>query len=232
MDPNAKAREVYHRLKKLHLRRESRYVSLIAGNSRDSFKVLVSTILSQNTSDDNSIRAYNNLEKNVGISVDNILKTPQNNIAEAIKIGGLQNVKAKKIREAAEEIFKRYDSDLKWIRKVDVNVAREKLISLPGVGKKTADIMLLHFNKPVFPIDTHIRRITRRLGLVDRKASYEEISCIWKNALNSEDYKDAHLQLIAFGREICRARSPKCNICPLKDLCKFYSEKYGEYTQG
>lgn len=226
MDPDIKAREIYHRLKKLHLRRENRYVSLIAGNSEDPFKVLVGTILSQNTNDDNSIRAYNNLEKNIGISVDNILKTPQNNIAEAIKIGGLQNVKAKKIRDVAEEIFKKYNSDLKWIEKIDVSIAREKLISLSGVGRKTADIMLLYFNKPAFPVDTHIKRITRRLGLVDQKASYEEISCIWKNALNSEDYKDAHLQLIAFGRKICKARDPKCDICPLKDLCKFYSEKY------
>ena len=226
MDPDIKAREIYHRLKKLHLRRESRYVSLIAGNSEDPFKVLVGTILSQNTNDDNSIRAYNNLEKNIGISVDNILKTPQNNIAEAIKIGGLQNVKAKKIRDVAEEIFKKYNSDLKWIEKIDVSIAREKLISLSGVGRKTADIMLLYFNKPAFPVDTHIKRITRRLGLVDQKASYEEISCIWKNALNSVDYKDAHLQLIAFGRKICKARDPKCDICPLKDLCKFYSEKY------
>ena len=226
------ARYIYRKLKKLSLRDRSRYVSLIAEETHDPFKILISTILSQNTNDKNSICAYYNLDKEVGITIDNLLKASQKEIAELIKIGGLHNVKARKIKKVTEEIARRYDSKLDWIGNESFENAREKLLELPGIGRKTADILLLYFNKPAFPVDTHITRITKRVGLVDKNASYDEISSIWKNALEKEDYKDAHLQLIAFGREICKARNPKCVKCPIKEVCEYYSEKHGEDSKS
>lgn len=223
-----KAKETYQKLKKLSLREDNMYVSLIAEKTQDPFKLLISTILSQNTNDRNSIRAYHNLDNSIGVTIDSLLEASQKTIADLIRIGGLHNIKARKIKGIVEKIVENYKSDLNWIKKEKVDSARKKLLKLPGIGEKTADILLLYFNKPAFPVDTHITRITKRIGLVDRKASYNEISSVWKEALRKKDYKDAHLQLIAFGRKICKARNPRCRECPLKNICKFYSEKYGQ----
>ncbi len=222
------AREVYRRLKNLDLRRGSRYTSKVVEPYKDLYKMLIATILSQNTNDKNSIKAYSNLEKDIGVDITNIDKASEEDIAKSISIAGLYNIKARKIKRLTKVIKEKFGGDLRNIIKMETNKARETLLELPGVGFKTADILLLFTGKEAFPVDTHITRITKRLGLVDEEAGYEEISSLWMKSLNPSDYKDAHLQLIAFGRKICIARKPRCRICPLNDICNFYqSGKYG-----
>ncbi len=221
------AREVYNRLKRINLRRRTRYTSKIVKSSNDIYRMLIATILSQNTNDKNSIDAYRNLEKKIGVEIENINRAGEKDIAESILVAGLYNVKAKKIKEVTKILLERYGGDMEKLLEGGEGEARRRLLELPGVGYKTADIILLFTGRKAFPVDTHITRITRRLSLVSEKGSYEEISRVWMEALDPDDYEDAHLQLIAFGRKVCLARKPRCSDCPLNDLCEYY--KSGGY---
>ena len=100
--------------------------------------------------------------------------------------------------------------------------AREELLNLPAVGPKTADILLLfHAKRGVFPVDTHISRISKRLGLVGEGAGYEDIRRRLEEIFDPSDYSIAHKILIKFGRTYCRARNPLCGKCPLRDICRW-----------
>lgn len=220
-------RDIYLRIKSLGLRNNMEFTSEVP-NAKDYYRILVATILSQNTNDRNSIRAFKNLDRLVGVEPEKILKADPDRIADAIRIGGLHNTKARKIKEATKLIMNLFDGDLTQIIDMDYQEARKKLLSIPGIGDKTADILLLKAGHPAFPVDTHISRITKRLGLVKKGAGYGEISRVWREALSPEEYLDAHLNLIAFGRKICRAVNPKCTECPINNVCKYYGEKIGK----
>jgi endonuclease III len=103
--------------------------------------------------------------------------------------------------------------------------AREELMKLPGVGEKTADVVLL-FNagKQVIPVDRHIARISRRLGLVSNNADYDTIRLTLEDATAPENYLDAHIKLIQFGRDVCRALNPRCITCPISHICPYPTE--------
>jgi len=220
-------RDIYLRIKRLGLRNNMEFTSEVP-NAKDYYRILIATILSQNTNDKNSIRAFKNLDRLVGVEPEKILKADPDRIADAIRIGGLHNTKARKIKEATKLIMEEFDGDLTQIINMDYREARKKLLSIPGIGDKTADILLLKAGHPAFPVDTHISRITKRLGLVKRGAGYKEISRVWREGLTPEQYLDAHLNLIAFGRKICKAVNPKCTECPINNACKYYGEKIGK----
>jgi endonuclease-3 len=167
----------------------------------------------------------NNLVKTYGspITPEKILSKPLDVLVNAIKPAGMYKVRSRNIYELAK-IFSDKEFVEEIIRKIkdaDVEEARRILMELPGVGIKTADVVLSqYFGKPVFPIDTHIRRITKRLGYV-KKNSYIEISRWWMENTSPQNYVELHLLLITHGRRICKARNPRCDICPLRDLCSY-----------
>jgi len=204
---------------------KSKFIAQVV-RGKSLFEFLVAVMLSQNTSDVNAIKAYERLKKKLSgeITPKKILDTDLEELVEAIKPAGMYRQRALRIKELAE-IFSKpgfVDELLETISNDDVENARRILMGLPGIGAKTADVVLLvYFGKPTFPVDTHITRITKRLGYLDR-TSYEDIRRFWMKILKPEDYLEAHLLLITHGRLTCKARNPGCSDCVLKRYCKYY----------
>lgn len=182
--------------------------------------VLVATILSQNTSKANSRAGYRRLRRRFG-SWKQVADAPVGRIAECIRISGLSNVKAPRIRDILRQLrAERGRISLEFLRKRPVGEAKAYLLSLHGVGAKTASCVLLFaFNAPVFPVDTHIRRIAARLGLVEEKATPEQVEETLTGLIAPEDRYAMHVLLIEHGRRTCRARGPRCAWCDLSDGC-------------
>lgn len=205
--------------------------SFIATHVRDKelFEFIIAVMLSQNTSDKNAIRAYKGLRKLLDGSIEpeKVLEKTFNDIANAIRPAGMHYQRAKRIIELAK-LFRNREFVNKIVNDIinmNVEEARKLLTSLPGIGVKTADVVLLmYFGKPTFPVDTHITRVTKRLGYLD-KYDYESIRRFWMNIINPRNYLETHLLLITHGRRICKSRNPLCNKCLLSRLCKYYVGK-------
>ncbi len=185
----------------------------------DPLVELVTTILSQNTNDTNRDRAYCSLMESFK-TFEGVKDAPTEEIAEAIKIGGLHNQKSIRIKNVLEQIVRERGSlDISFLGEIPLDRAMAWLLSFPGVGRKTAGIvMLFSFGRPYFPVDTHIKRVTRRLGLVGAKDDPHKRM----NELLPKDpglMRRLHLQLIRLGREVCRPRKPDCANCPLSERC-------------
>jgi endonuclease-3 len=195
----------------------------------DPFKTLVRTILSQNTNWRNENTAFKHLEKMIGITPTAISTASNDEIKEAIKPAGMYNLRSKTLKRVATDVLEKFDGDLTSTVIKPYAEAREALMSLPGVGQKTADVVLL-FNtgKHIIPVDRHIIRITKRLKLAPKNASYDEIRLILEKATPHENYFDAHIKLIQFGRDTCRAQNPKCSECILNDICSYPQQKVRE----
>lgn len=192
---------------------------------------LIWTILSANTNDTNSGRAFRQLKATFGDDWDAVRTAPLDEIKEAIRTAGMYNQKAPRIVKTLEAIrTDRGEYSIDHLREMPVDEAEAYLTALPGVGHKTASIVLLFsFGMAAFPVDTHIQRISQRLGISGRTAAPERIKHIWESLLPGETYLDLHINLITFGREICTARSPKCERCPVQDLCDYYQQR-GEWA--
>ena len=195
----------------------------------DPFKTLIRTILSQNTSWQNEATAYRRLEEMIGVTPNAISSANTSEIAEAIKPAGMYNLRSKTIKQVTTEIIERFNGDLSLIVCKPYAEAREILMTLPGVGEKTADVVLL-FNagKHVIPVDRHIARIAKRLELVPKNAPYDTIRMILEEATTPENYLATHIKLIQFGRDACRAQNPKCRECPLNDICSYPQQTTSE----
>jgi len=189
----------------------------------DPVDLLVMTILSQNTSDANSLRAFGSL-KSAYANYEEILAAKKDEIAEKIRVGGLANTKARRIRDALLKI--KLDEgaiDLGFVAGMDKDKAQDYLKSFPGIGPKTASVVLLFaFGFPVMPVDTHVFRVSRRLGLVPERASVEKAQQILEEIVPHDKYLSLHLNLIRHGRFICRARNPSHVECTLRSLCDCY----------
>jgi endonuclease-3 len=185
---------------------------------------LISTILSQNTNDLNRDRAFANLKKRYP-SWEAVRDAPELELIDTIKSAGLANQKGPRIQQLLREITEqRGEIDLEFLESFSVEQASDWLQSFNGVGPKTAAIVLqFSLGKSAFPVDTHIYRVSGRLGLRPEKMSVEKSHAHLSTVFPKEVYYDAHLNIIRLGREICIARSPKCDICPLKDICLYYS---------
>lgn len=185
----------------------------------DPLEVLVRTILSQNTSDRNRDQAYAALRARFPRWED-ILAAPEEEVAEAIKPAGLFRQRARRIREVLSRIQKeRGTLSLDFLAELSDADAEKWLLSLPGVGKKTAYVVLLFaFGREKFPVDTHIARVTKRLGLWDGRGDPHDALAPLIPA--GRAYR-LHLNLIRLGREICRPRKPRCTQCPLLELCQY-----------
>ena len=192
---------------------------------RTFFESLIITVLSQNTSDNNTIKAFSRLEKVMDVTPENLANADIKVIKEAIKPGGLYNIKAERIKNIARIILERFNGELDFVLKYPLDVAREKLLEIPGVGKKTADVVLtrVHTYKKIIPIDTHMNRIAKRLGLVDDKASYEEIQKALIDFFPDDLRERGSALLWLLAKYTCRAQRPKCEECLLKSICRYYN---------
>jgi len=187
---------------------------------RDPLSELIMTVLSQNTSDRNSRRAFDRLITRFG-SWEAVAKADVDDIAQAIKLGGLARVKAPRIKAILEQIAAERDSfDLNFLAELPVDEAGAWLQALPGVGPKTAScVLLFSLGKPVLPVDTHIHRVARRLGLIGSKASAEKAHGILGAMVPAEDVYRFHIYLIEHGRRVCKAQNPRCHGCVLLPGC-------------
>ena len=185
---------------------------------------LVSTILSQNTNDTNRDRAFQAL-KNRFPTWEEVRDADASLVIETIRPAGLANQKGPRIQNILKEITRqRGELDLSFLNEMSTDEARNWLLQFKGVGPKTAAIVLqFSLEKPAFPVDTHIYRVTGRLGIRPEKMSADQAHDFLAGLLPPETYYAAHLNLITLGREICHARNPDCPRCPLQDYCDYYA---------
>jgi len=189
----------------------------------DPLSELIFTILSQNTSDVNRDRAWKRLKDRFP-TWESVLAADATELADAIRPGGLANVKSPRIQETLRVILmERGEFTLDFLTEMEVDAAKRWLTSLNGVGPKTAAIVLLFsLGKPAFPVDTHVYRVSRRLGLIGPKTSREKAHEVLEELLPSEIYFTFHLNLITHGREICKSQRPRCATCALREHCGYY----------
>jgi endonuclease-3 len=183
---------------------------------------LVSTILSQNTNDANRDRAFASLRRRYP-TWEQVRGADPRSVIEAIRPAGLANQKGPRIQRVLQEIASERGSlDLSFLKELPLEEARAWLMKFKGVGPKTAAIVLLFsLGRPAFPVDTHIYRVTGRLGLRPEKMTVEEAHTYLEGLFPPETHYAAHLNIIRLGREICAARKPLCERCPLEEICAF-----------
>jgi len=188
----------------------------------DPLDELVSTILSQNTNDANRDRAYNALRERFPTWED-VRDGNLDDVIDAIRTAGLANQKGPRIQTILKQISQtRNELDLDFLRLMPTEEARGWLMQFKGVGPKTAAIVLLFsLNKPAFPVDTHIYRVSGRLGIRPKQMSADKAHLHLENIFPESTYYDVHLNIIRLGREVCHPRRPNCSQCPLSDICKY-----------
>jgi endonuclease-3 len=190
---------------------------------------LVSTILSQNTNDTNRDRAFEALRRRYR-TWEEVRDAETEQVIDAIRPAGLANQKGPRIQQVLREITtERGTLDLGFLTSLPLEEARAWLMKFKGVGPKTAAIVLcFSLNRPAFPVDTHIYRVTGRIGLRPEKMTVEDAHPHLESLFPPESYHAAHLNLIRLGREICSPRKPACDGCPLRLVCNYaHSAKRG-----
>lgn len=200
------------------------FAALKAAQEGDPFKVLIATIISQNTTEKNTFRALERLEETIGVDPFKLSNAEVEEVASAISPAGLQRQKAVAIVSVARLLVDKYRGRIEELLKRGEDVVRRELRSLRGVGEKTVDVLLANAGFPVVPVDTHVKRVAQRLGIT-RSRSYLGIKGDLHKVFRPERRLEAHLLLIKLGREVCKARKPQCERCPLRDICKYYLEK-------
>lgn len=188
---------------------------------KDPFKNLVVTVLSQNTTEANCIRAYRGLASRFEVTPESLAGADEGELGEAIRSGGLYRVKAKRIKRLSMAVLEEYGGDLSPILQLPKEEAKERLKSLPGVGDKTADVLLTtrHSYREVIPVDTHMDRLAKRLGLVGPEAGYEETQGALMSFIPEPVRERAAGLLWLMAKHTCTARRPRCKECPLTDFC-------------
>lgn len=195
----------------------------------DPMTELILTILSQNTSDGNSGRAFMRLISRFP-AWEALREADPAEIEDAISIGGLAKVKTPRIKRVLEDVWAQRGSfDLAFLREMPLDEAKEWLRALPGVGPKTAACVLMFaLGRPALPVDTHVHRVAQRLRLLPPKATPEKSHDLLEAQLEPDEVYPFHISLIKHGRRICHAQRPKCDQCPLLDGCPFGRKVVGE----
>jgi endonuclease-3 len=192
------------------------------GRPKDPLSELIFTILSQNTTDTNRDRAYERLRGRFPRWED-VLGADVSEIEDAIRVGGLGPQKSKRIKAILAEIREKTGRlSLDYLAESPPEEARRELLAFNGVGNKTAAIVLLFsLGMPAFPVDTHVLRVTRRLGLVPENATADAAHAIMGGLIPPDRYYPAHINLIRLGRTLCKPRNPHCAECPVPPLCPY-----------
>ncbi len=213
------------RLKKIFWVRdklEEQFGQIEKNRTRTPLDTLIQTVLSQNTNDDNRDRAEENLWQ-VFDSYDEVSDATEKEIADAIKTAGLQHQKAKTIKGILTGLRDMGGLELNYLDDFGAKETWKKLMEFDGVGKKTAAVVsLFALDKPIFPVDTHVRRVTSRLELIKSGENHHETLT---ELVPEEDMYQFHLHLIRHGRETCKSRKPQCRDCVLLDRCPTGQEK-------
>lgn len=211
---------IYRAVRELYPDAQSQLLECVRGDAVD---VLVATILSQATNDTLSGRAFSELKSRFP-DWDSVLEGDPSRVEAAVACGGLQKQKTRKIRSVLAKLKQDFGKiTLDPLSDWPKHKIMEYLTSLPGVGPKTAAcVIVFGLGKPAFPVDTHIMRIARRLGLAGEKQSPPSIQEMFEDLVPDEIKGPFHLMLIQHGREICNARKPVCPLCPLKDMCRYF----------
>ena len=205
---------------------------------RNPVEVLVRTILSQNTNEKNTEEAFKSLTAR--FKYEELLAASEEEIADAIRKGGLGRIKARRLKTALSALKNaavqrskmqrngggKGDFNFHFLEDMGVEEAREFLTSIPGIGQKTASCVLCFaFRKKAFPVDTHIRRIfSRVLGI----QSPREIANLVERSIRSSKIVGFHLNLIEHGRRVCKPQRPKCEICVLREVCEWFKRKHAK----
>ena len=187
----------------------------------DPIDTLIATILSQNTNDKNSYKAYQNLKKKYK-SWQEVADSPRNKIEQTIKVAGLGKQKSTSIKKFLIILKNKNDKlNLNYIRRMNNKEIMDELTSINGIGVKTAScVLLFSLDRNVCPVDTHVHRTLNRIGLVKTKAPDKTFELINGNLPNGIAHQ-FHTNLIKLGREICKPAKPICSVCPLLKVCKY-----------
>jgi endonuclease III len=214
--PNATPR----RLRAIHARLAKRFGDLAPPRADDPLDELILTVLSQHTSDLNADRAFRSLRAAFP-TWKAVVGARSDAVADAIRSGGLANTKAPRIQAILREVRRREGAfDLSSLTEMTDREARDYLTSLPGIGPKTAAVVLsFALGRDALPVDTHVHRVSRRLGLIPPRTSAERADRLLHALVPDGLRTQLHVALIRLGREICKAPVPRCRQCPLKDLC-------------
>jgi endonuclease-3 len=186
---------------------------------------LILTVLSQNTNDRNRDVAYMRLRGRFP-SWEAVRRAPEEEVEEAIRPGGISKIKAKRIKAILDDL----DGDeLEWMAGAPMAQSRERLVELPGIGRKTAAcVLLFSYGIPDVPVDTHVFRVGWRLGLWGEKSKLEDAhDALTALAEDGDDAYEIHTNLLRHGRRICTARAPHCEECPLLSLCPYGRARVG-----
>lgn len=216
LSPSELAREVVRRLDALHGRPTWQ-------QRMPPLEELIACILSQHTSDNNSWRAYQRLRERFP-AWEAVMKAPVEEVEEAIRPGGLASSKAPRIQAVLRAVAEHNEGrlNLDFLQHMDTESARRYLLSLPGVGPKTAAIVLcFSLGRPVIPVDTHVFRVSWRLGFFDRKVGEAKAHDLLQRIVPEEHIYPFHVHLIRHGRQVCKAQRPRCEQCPLADICAY-----------
>jgi endonuclease III len=183
---------------------------------------LIATVLSQHTSDVNSGRAFATLKRRLP-AWEEVLDAPTGEVANAIRSGGIADQKAPRIQRILAEIEEREGRiDLSRLEGLDDGEVERYLITLPGVGPKTAACVLtFSMGRAAFPVDTHVHRVTARLGWIPPGASAERAHQLLSRRIPADIRYDLHVALVNHGRAVCKAQRPRCGPCVLRDLCAY-----------
>jgi endonuclease-3 len=187
---------------------------------QDPLSSLIATVLSQNTSDVNSHRAFAALVNRFG-SWESVAAADASELAQTIRTGGLADIKARRIRLILHQIQEeRGRLELSFLDNMGLAEAKAWLRQLPGVGPKTAGcVLLFSLGKPAMPVDTHVYRVTKRLGLIDARASVEKAHEILEGLVPPKNVYEFHILMVEHGRRTCKAQRPRCPACVLRVVC-------------
>lgn len=214
--------DMFHKIRLVHEELIRFYGVPEPKERQDPLSELVQTILSQNTSDRNTARSFAELKRRFP-TWEGVLKASEEEVIEAIQVGGLARIKAPRIRAILRQIYQEQGSlQLEFLREMPVCDVKIYLTRLHGVGPKTAAcVLLFSLGMPALPVDTHVHRVSLRLGLAPPNTSAERTQELLESMLPEQEYYSFHLNMIHHGRTLCAAAKPKCTECPLDILCDF-----------
>lgn len=209
--------EQYRRMKKFFQERYSDLETAAEQGDSDPYRTLVSCVISQRTKEERTREASRRLFNKANTPKE-VSKLSKEEITKAIRPAGMYNQKAERIKKLTDIILEDYNGK--------VPKSRTKLMELPGVGYKTADVTrCFAFGVETVPVDTHVNRIPKRIGWVSKKSSTEEVREKLEEIVPKKDRRFFHSALIHFGRDICLPRGPRCEECSFNGFCKYYKNK-------